>query len=221
MAVGFAAQILSLPIDPERASPAQQQLFKALNMSQEAVETLERINLPRRLRLDYERENAFVGGIMHDIGKAVMVHAYPGLFPLLLEEMEKGEWRAPMIAAESEIAGGLTHVTAGEILARNWGLGDELCNAILHHHQPEIDNAFALLIGFADLIGQSLYPFPRKARYPLRQALEDGDLKTVRAFLPEDFFQQPLLAPAELIELAQAISPKVKHLTEEMRQAVQ
>ena len=126
-----------------------------------------------------------------------------------------------MLAAEREIAGGLTHNTAGEILARKWDLSDELCNVVLHHHQPEIDNTFAFLIGLADFIGQSLYPFPRKARYPLAQALEDGDLKSARAFLPEGFSDQPLLTPTELVELAQAISSKVKQLTEDMRQTVQ
>ena len=220
MAVGFAAQILSTPLDPEQARPEQQQFLQALNLNQEAVKTLEQINLPRRLKLDYERENAFVGGIMHDLGKVVMVHAYPGLFPLLLAEMEQAEWRMPMLEAERKIAGGLTHTTAGEILARKWNLGDELCNAVLHHHQPEIDNSFAFLIGLADVIGQSLYSFPRKAGNPLRQALDDDDLKSVRSFLFEGFFEQPVLTPQEFTDLAKAISPKVKHLTEEMRQMV-
>jgi hypothetical protein len=84
-----------------------------------------------------------------------------------------------------------------------------------------LDATFAFLIGLADFIGQSLYPFPRKARYPLAQALEDGDLKSARAFLPQGFSDQPLLTPTELVELAQAISSKVKQLTEDMRQTVQ
>ena len=221
MAVGFAAQILSTPLDPEQAQPAQQQFLQALHLEQETVKTLERINLPRRLKLDYARENAFVGGVMHDIGKAVMVNAYPGLFPLLLAEMEQADWHMPMLEAERKIAGGLTHTTAGEILAQKWGLGDELCNVVLHHHQPEIDNSFAFLIALADLVGQSLYPFPRKGGRPLQEALENGDLKSVRSFLPEGFFEQPLLSPKEFVALAKAISPKVKHLTEEMRQMVQ
>jgi len=66
-----------------------------------------------------------------------------------------------------------------------------------------------------------LDPFPRQARYPLSQALKDGDLKSARAFLPEGFADQPLLTPAELVELARAISPKVKQLTEDMRPMVQ
>ncbi|MEE3258232.1 MAG: hypothetical protein VX293_03390 [Candidatus Latescibacterota bacterium] len=69
--------------------------------------------------------------------------------------------------------------------------------------------------------GNRLDPFPRQARYPLSQALEDGDLKSARAFLPEGFADQPLLTPAELVELARAISPKVKQLTEDMRPMVQ
>jgi hypothetical protein len=76
-------------------------------------------------------------------------------------------------AIEREISGGLTHPLAGEILARKWQLGDALCNAILHHHQPEIDNSFAFLIGLADAVAQSICPFPKTSRPPqMQQAVE-------------------------------------------------
>jgi HD-like signal output (HDOD) protein/CheY-like chemotaxis protein len=221
LATGFAAQILSLPLDPEQASPAQQRELAALDLGEDAFKVLSRVNLPRRLKLDYERENPFVGGIMHDLGKAVMVHSYPGLFPLILEQMEKQKWLSPMLAAEQEVAGGLTHTLAGQILAQQWGLGEDLVNAVLHHHQPEIDNTFAFLIGLADFIAQSLYPFPRQARYPVAPALEEGNLARARAFLPAGFADQPILSLEELGELARAISPRVKHLTENMRQSIQ
>ncbi len=222
LATGFAAHLLALPIDANQASAAQQKDLIALNLPQEVFELLAHINLPKRLKLDYERENPFVGGIMHDLGKGVMVHAYPGLFPMLLDALkgDNGQER-PMIDAEREIAGGLTHTIAGEILARKWQLGDELCNAILHHHQAEIDNSFAFLIGLADAVAQSIFPFPKTSRPPVKRALVEGDLSPVRRFLPEGFFDQPLITPAEFTELALAIAPKVKYLTKQMQQAVE
>jgi len=221
LATGFAAHLLALPIDADQASAAQQKDLTALNLPREVFEVLARINLPKRLKLNYERENPFVGGIMHDLGKGVMVHAYPGLFPMLLNALKDKDETRPILDAEREIAGGLTHPLAGEILARKWQLGDELCNAILHHHQPEIDNSFAFLIGLADAVAQSVFPFPKTSRPPIKRALIEGDLQPVHRLLPEGFFDQPIIAPKEFIALAQAIMPKVKYLTTQMKQAVE
>ncbi|MFT5378457.1 MAG: two-component system chemotaxis response regulator CheY [Candidatus Latescibacterota bacterium] len=221
LATGFAAHLLALPLDADQANATQQKDLTALNLPRDVFELLKRINLPKRLKLDYERENPFVGGIMHDLGKGVMVHAYPGLFPMLLSALEeKGETR-PMLDAEREIAGGLTHPLAGEILARKWQLGDALCNAILHHHQPEIDNSFAFLIGLADAVAQSICPFPKTSRPPMKRALVEGDLQPVHRLLPDGFFDQPVITPKEFTALALAITPKVKYLTTQMQQAVE
>ena len=154
---------------------------------------------------------------MHDIGKVVMVHSYPGLFPVLLDELTRREWKVPMLVAEREVAGGLTHPVVGEILMRKWGQAEEICQVILHHHEADISAPFSFLIGVADVIGQALYPFPRGAEYPLAAALEGGSLGEVSAFLPEEFLDQPLLSVDELTALAKAISPRVKYLVEKMR----
>jgi HD-like signal output (HDOD) protein len=221
LATGFAAHLLALPLDAVQANATQQKDLTALNLPRDVFELLKRINLPKRLKLDYERENPFVGGIMHDLGVGVMVHAYPGLFPMLLSALEeKGETR-PMLDAEREISGGLTHPLAGEILARKWQLGDALCNAILHHHQPEIDNSFAFLIGLADAVAQSICPFPKTSRPPMKRAVVEGDLQPVHRLLPDGFFDQPVITPKEFTALALAITPKVKYLTTQMQRAVE
>jgi len=220
LAVGFAAYILSFPLSSDTEYPAQERSFAALDLEDEVVDRLREIDLPGRLRLDYSRENPFVGGIMHDLGKGVMVHSYPGLFPLLLEELKARDWGVPMSFVEQELAGGLTHPIVGEILARSWSLDDEICDVILHHHFPEIDETFAFLIGISDIIGQALYPFPRGARFPVGPALEEGKIDSVASFLPEGFCENPLLSVEEFTTLAAAITPKVRHYTERMRQSV-
>ena len=220
VAVGFAAHILSFPLSESEEGSKQGQNFAALGLSKEVVELLQSINLPRRLRLDYDRENPFVGGIMHDIGKAVMVHSYPGLYPLLLAELKRNNWGVPMAAAEREVAGGLTHTGVGEILLRKWEMEDSLCNVVLNHHQSDISDTYTFLVGVADIIGQILYPFPREAQYPLAAALENGSLEQVGYFLPAGFFDQPLLSVAEFTSLARALSPRIKYFTEKMRRSV-
>jgi HD-like signal output (HDOD) protein len=221
LAVGFAAYILSLP--PNEAVPAGEKSaqFAALGLDDESVELLRQIDLPKRLDLDLTKESPFVGGIMHDIGKAVMAHSYPGLFPLLVTELKNKQWNCSMLSAEQEVAGGLTHTVVGEILMQKWAISDAICNGVLNHHHPEEGNSFAFLIGLADIIGQILYPFPKEAEYPLAAALEEGSLDQVQHFLPEGFFNTPLLRVEEFISLARAISPRVEFLTKKMRQSVQ
>ena len=77
----------------------------------------------QRLRRDPAQAGVFVAGSMHDIGKDVMVNSYPGLFPLLLDEMRSKQWAtSSMLHAEQEVSSGLTHTVTGEILIRKWGL---------------------------------------------------------------------------------------------------
>jgi len=221
LAVGFAAYLLSCPLSKEGAEGGQTPDIATLGLEEEQIALLKRVNLPRRLKLDLTRENPFMGGIMHDIGKGIMAHSYPGLFPLILAELKKKEWKIPMLAAEMEVAGDLSHPIVGEILLRNWGMSEEICNVVLRHHQPDFDDSFCFLIGIADVIGQMLYPFPFEAEYPLAQALQEGNTDQAKPFLPADFLSQPLLRLEDFMKLADAVSPRVKYLVEKMRLSVQ
>ena len=171
LAVGYAAHILGYPLDDDQARATHGNGVQSLGLDPEVEALLRQIDLPARLKLDYACEIPFIGGIMHDLGKGAMVQSYPGLFSILLIEMQKAQWNAPMLSVEQDLTGGLTHTVVGEILARQWGLENELSQVIRHHHQPEIDNPFAMLISIADIIGQALYPFPKGLHHPLAQAL--------------------------------------------------
>jgi DNA-binding response OmpR family regulator/HD-like signal output (HDOD) protein len=220
VAVGFASYILSFPLGEGEQSKRQAGNFAALGLTEEAVALLKSTGLPERLSLDTGRLNAFTAGIMHDIGKVTMAHSYPGLFPLVVAELKRNEWGVPMLAAEQETAGGLTHIAVGEILLRKWELGEELALVALHHHRADAENPLAFVVGLADFIGGALFPFPREARYPVGKALEDDSLSAAQSFLPQGFYDQPHLRPEDFLALARAISPRVKHLTQRMRQSL-
>ena len=156
----------------------------------------------------------------HDIGKGVMVHSYPGLFPMLLEELQEKEWKVPMLSAERTVAGGLTHPVAGEVLMRSWGLADRLGNVVLSHHSPDPDDPLTFLVSVADVVGQVLFPFPAGAAYPLAKAVEEGSLTHVMAFLPTGFLDQSLLSTDELMRLINAIRARVRQFVDETRHSV-
>lgn len=220
VAVGFIAQLLAFPLDESTWTREQKKEFTAFNLEEDQLAVLKRIDLPHRLRLNYAEEDPFLGGMLHDIGKAAMVQAYPDLYPLLLDEMKEHDWKMPMIAVEAEVAGGLTHPVVGEILGEKWEIDEPLRRAIRQHHHAEIDDTLSFLIGAADILGQAIYPFPADIPSPVQEALNNDSLDKVEHFLPADFLDQPLLSAEELVELSGVVLPLAKRLTTELQAAV-
>lgn len=218
--VGFAALVLAFPLQERYWSVEERAQFQTFRLDPVVIELLKKIDLPQRLQLDRTREDPFVGGLMHDIGKVVMAQSYPGLFPLIVEQLERYNWAISASTAEEEVAGGLSHAIAGEILGRRWGLRDRVCQVIGGHHKPASDDAYVFLIGAADIMGQVLHPFPSGPRSAVGEALAAKSLNWVKHMLPEGFFDQAFLSSEEFCLLAEALSPTVRRLTEELREAV-
>jgi HD-like signal output (HDOD) protein len=86
--------------------------------------------------------NAFIAGLMHDIGKLVLHLSDSKNFAALDHDDE---------AREHEIFG-VTHDQVGACLAEHWGLEDDVVWAILSHHRTGVDAPLALRIGVADKI---------------------------------------------------------------------
>lgn len=220
VAVGSTAHLMAFPLDTSAWNQEQQTEFGRLQLDPDLEALLRRLDLPHRLRLNYAKENPFMGGMLHDIGKIAMAHAYPGLYPIIEAELGRRGYSVPYLMIEREVAGGLTHTIVGELLGKAWDLDPPLRRVIQNHHHPEIDDTFSFLIGIADFIAQSVCPFPAQAEYPVVAALEAGDLRMAADFLPAGFFEQPLLSDTELLELALAARPAVERLTADMQQSI-
>ena len=74
-------------------------------------------------------EEVFICGLLHDIGKFMLLVHDPDGFGTLLQEHRDGD----VLAAEKE-AYGYDHSEIGALVARRWGLQEEVCYAIRHHH---------------------------------------------------------------------------------------
>lgn len=80
-------------------------------------------------------EEAFVTGLLHDIGQLAMVTFAPESFREAFSEHRQG---MGFLAAEREHFG-IDHTEAGfEILTR-WGLPESMCRVVRWHHEQEID----------------------------------------------------------------------------------
>lgn len=77
--------------------------------------------------------DAFVYGLLHDVGKIVMVQYLSGEAERVLNRVKQR--KCLFHEAEQELLG-YTHAELGSVLAREWRFPDQLHRAIRYHHEP-------------------------------------------------------------------------------------
>lgn len=87
--------------------------------------------LARNYRSRYTGE-AFVAGLLHDIGKVILNQYFQNEFLLIIEAQVKG---ATLEEAETSIIG-THHSQIGSWLAEKWNLPRIISRSLLHHHEP-------------------------------------------------------------------------------------
>lgn len=88
-------------------------------------------------------DEAYLSGLLHDIGRLILVSTFPKeheSFLLETEDVQNELW------AEKQLIG-ITHCEAGAWLVHNWKLNSLLADAIRYHHEPleQIQEAFPLV----------------------------------------------------------------------------
>jgi putative nucleotidyltransferase with HDIG domain len=93
------------------------------------------------------RDRLTVTSLLHDIGKLVLIHAYPG-YP---SQVHRGA-RTPEERIHQERRElGVDHSLVGGVLIRRWGLPSSVATPIERHHNPEADGE-AAFIRLADML---------------------------------------------------------------------
>lgn len=77
---------------------------------------------------------AFVCGLLHDIGKLVLVTRFPIQYQAVLTHREQQDCR--MLDAERAVLG-IDHTVVGRLLAENWKFPLQMQRAIANHHAPD------------------------------------------------------------------------------------
>jgi len=93
------------------------------------------------------RDRLMVTSLLHDIGKLVLIHAYPG-YPGQVH----GDARTPEERLQRERRElGVDHALVGGVLARRWGMPRAVASVIEHHHADDADGE-AALVRLADML---------------------------------------------------------------------
>jgi putative nucleotidyltransferase with HDIG domain len=93
------------------------------------------------------RDRLTVTSLLHDVGKLVLLHAYPG-YPA---QVHRGA-RTPEERLHQERRElGVDHALVGGVLVRRWGLPASIATPIERHHNPEVEGE-AAFIRLADML---------------------------------------------------------------------
>jgi len=95
------------------------------------------------------RDRLTVTSLLHDVGKLVLMHAYPG-YPA---QVHRGA-RTPEERIHQERRElGVDHALVGGVLIRRWGLPASVATPIERHHNPDVEGE-AAYFRLADMLAQ-------------------------------------------------------------------
>ena len=131
-----------------------------------------------------DRDRLIVAALLHDVGKLVLMHAYPGYPDSVHRDARTPEERIQRERREL----GVDHAVVGGVLARRWGLPKLIANSIERHHSDEIDGD-AALVRLADILAHYAHGAAVSPADMLRVArsagVGSGELRAVLYALPQ------------------------------------
>ncbi|HSG98969.1 MAG TPA: HDOD domain-containing protein [candidate division Zixibacteria bacterium] len=147
-------------------------------------------------------EEAFLAGLLHDIGKLILLQKMPTEYRGALESAAANH--DSLLSAEYARFG-YTHAEIGAALCSSWSFPPELVEAVRYHHQPVTDDtdcaslsslvfvADALALDVAESTGESTPAEPAEILKVIEFPLSLERLNTLRAELPHVFAQERAL----------------------------
>ena len=135
------------------------------------------------------RDRLTVTSLLHDIGKLVLLHAYPGYPEQVHQNARTPEERIHQERREL----GVDHALVGGVLARRWGIPVGVATVIERHHSPEAVGE-AAFVRLADMLAHYEQGAPVSPAEMLQSArmigLGPAELRRVMYELPNPVSQR-------------------------------
>lgn len=98
-------------------------------------------------------EETFTYGLLHDVGKLVLLSTTTKTYKSVLDGIKEGK---TFVEVEQEHLG-YTHALIGALVTKKWNFPTELCQVLLHHHDPiELKSSNTQANSLADCLGDEL-----------------------------------------------------------------
>lgn len=104
-------------------------------------------DIARKLSMPEIAGDAFIGGMLHDIGIQLLVKYFPEEYQLIFSKLNENN---KFIDLENEVMGA-SHQDLGAYLLRKWDLPTSLIDCVQHHHYVNEANENKILVSIVHL----------------------------------------------------------------------
>ena len=147
----------------------------------------------------HDPEEAFIAGLLHDIGKLAILLKHPEYYKRITENQRGG---ISSIDAEKEVLG-FDHTISGGALMDKWKIPESLALSVRFHHTPDLAGEFsslAYIVSLGDCLshiygiyaGETQTDADRQALSVTALKLTGNDIETLREVIDEDFKQSDI-----------------------------
>jgi putative nucleotidyltransferase with HDIG domain len=81
-----------------------------------------------------QRDEYFVTGLLHDLGKIPLTNRFPEDY---MKSLELTSLKQPPLYQSEGIVFGIDHMEVGQMIAEKWQLNDAMKESLYYHHNPE------------------------------------------------------------------------------------
>ncbi len=138
--------------------------------------------IARLVKKHGDAETAFLGGLLHDIGKIALDQCFPDEYIPVVRRIQEG---IQSVDAEKELLG-LDHAEAGSILAAQWVFPEVIIAMIRDHHAPPAGEFLPNLINLSDLLVRTRIPNSPADEHLIVNIHEEATFPAVFGHLKEE-----------------------------------
>jgi len=134
-------KILDLPAHPELWDHAHRVAFYSFTLARQITRSKDII------------DDAYVGGILHDMGKIVFSAVHPDLLDKIRNFSSQRDIAPGLF---EDLSAGYNHAEIGAKIAEKWNFSDSLVEAIRYHHEPNACSPEHRLIVYCVYLGNAV-----------------------------------------------------------------